>query len=95
MLHCIVAALQEHSSDKCCGCYAKPDGIARNTGHCMLMKRVAGGEKASCHCADLRGKELVMRLMVHPDAEVQKQALLCVQKIMLAKDKVEYLAAKD
>lgn len=32
---------------------------------------------------DLRGKELVMRLMAHPDPEVQKQALLCVQKIML------------
>uniref|UniRef100_A0A7S0S4X7 V-type proton ATPase subunit H n=1 Tax=Chlamydomonas leiostraca TaxID=1034604 RepID=A0A7S0S4X7_9CHLO len=33
--------------------------------------------------SDLRGKELVMRLMAHPDPEVQKQALLCVQKIML------------
>lgn len=35
--------------------------------------------------ADLRGKELVMRLMSHPDPDVQKQALLCVQKIMLGK----------
>ena len=26
-----------------------------------------------------------MRLMMHPDAEVQKQALLCVQKILLAR----------
>ena len=43
--------------------------------------------------ADLRGKELVMRLMMHPDAEVQKQALLAVQKILLAKDKVDYLHA--
>lgn len=33
--------------------------------------------------SDLRGKELVMRLMQHPDAEVQKRALLAVQKIML------------
>lgn len=42
--------------------------------------------------ADLRGKELVMRLMGHPDAEVQKQALLTVQKIMLTKDKLEFLS---
>ena len=43
--------------------------------------------------AEFRGKELVMRLMMHPEPEVQKQALLCVQKIMLAKDKLEYLNA--
>lgn len=36
-----------------------------------------------------------MRLMMHPDADVQKQALLCVQKIMLARDKAEYLANQD
>lgn len=42
--------------------------------------------------SDLRGKELVMRLMAHPDHEVQKQALLCVQKIMITKDKLEFLA---
>ena len=41
--------------------------------------------------ADLKGKELAMRLMMHPDAEVQKQALLCVQKILLAKDKIAFL----
>ena len=35
--------------------------------------------------SDLRGKELVMRLMSHPDPEVQTWALLCVQKIMLPK----------
>lgn len=40
---------------------------------------------------DLRGKELVMRLMAHPDPEVQKQALLCIQKCMLTKDKLEFL----
>ncbi|KAK9811416.1 hypothetical protein WJX72_003647 [[Myrmecia] bisecta] len=42
---------------------------------------------------DLRGKELVMRLMMHPEPEVQKQALLTVQKIMLPKDKLEFLNA--
>lgn len=40
---------------------------------------------------NLRGKELVMRLMAHPDTEVQKQALLCVQKIMLSRDKLDFL----
>lgn len=45
--------------------------------------------------ADLRGKELVMRLMMHPDPNVQKQALLCVQKIMLAKDKLQFLNAQN
>ena len=34
-----------------------------------------------------------MRLMMHPDQEVQKQALLCVQKIMLARDKLEFMNA--
>ncbi|KAJ9520914.1 hypothetical protein QJQ45_014099, partial [Haematococcus lacustris] len=38
---------------------------------------------------DLRGKELVMRLMAHPDPDVQKQALLTVQKIMITRDKLE------
>jgi V-type H+-transporting ATPase subunit H len=42
---------------------------------------------------DLRGKELVMRHLAHPDAQVQKQALLCIQKIMLTKDKLEFLQA--
>jgi V-type H+-transporting ATPase subunit H len=41
--------------------------------------------------SDLRGKELVMRLMSHPDTEVNKEALMCVQKIMLTKDKLEFL----
>lgn len=41
--------------------------------------------------SDLHGKELVMRLMIHPEAEVQKQALLTVQKLMLTKDKVCHL----
>lgn len=48
--------------------------------------------------ADLRGKELVMRLMSHPDPDVQKQALLCVQKIMLGKVRLyicmEHLCAR-
>jgi len=32
---------------------------------------------------ELKGKELAMGLMAHPDPEVQKQALLCVQKLMI------------
>lgn len=44
---------------------------------------------------DLRGKELVMRLMMHPDPEVQKQALMCVQKVLLSKDKVDFLQAQS
>ena len=32
-----------------------------------------------------------MRLMMHPDPDVQKEALLCVQKILLSKDKVDVL----
>jgi len=43
--------------------------------------------------SDLHGKELVMRLMIHPEVEVQKQALLCVQKLMLTKDKLEFLTS--
>ncbi|GMH37353.1 hypothetical protein BSKO_05226 [Bryopsis sp. KO-2023] len=42
---------------------------------------------------DLRGKEVVMELMRHSDTEVQKNALLCVQKIMLSKDKLDFLSA--
>lgn len=42
---------------------------------------------------DLRGKELVMRHMANPDPEVQKQALLCVQKLMLCKDNAEFLVS--
>jgi V-type H+-transporting ATPase subunit H len=41
--------------------------------------------------SDLRGKELVMRQMAHPDPDVQKQALLCVQKIMITRDKLDFL----
>ena len=33
-----------------------------------------------------------MRLMVHPDPEVQSQALKCVQKVLLSKDKSDFLA---
>lgn len=42
---------------------------------------------------ELRGKELVMRLMVHPEADVQRQALACVQRILLSKDHAAALAA--
>jgi V-type H+-transporting ATPase subunit H len=37
--------------------------------------------------SDLRGKELAMRLMAHPDPDVQKRALIAVQKCMLPRDK--------
>ena len=43
--------------------------------------------------SDLRGKEIVMELMRHNDPEVQKNALLCVQKIMLSRDKLDFLTA--
>lgn len=32
-----------------------------------------------------------MRLLGHSDVEVQKQALLCVQKLMLSKDKLDFI----
>jgi V-type H+-transporting ATPase subunit H len=41
--------------------------------------------------SELRGKELVMRLMMHPDPDVQSQALKCVQKVLLSKDKSDFL----
>lgn len=44
--------------------------------------------------SELRGKELVMRLMMHPDPDVQSQALKCVQKVLLSKDKSDFLAAQ-
>lgn len=40
---------------------------------------------------DLGGKQAVMRLMAHPDADVQKHALLCVQRLMLGRDKLDFL----
>lgn len=40
----------------------------------------------------LKVKSLVMKLMVHPDPAVQKQALMCTQKIMLSKDSLELLS---
>ncbi len=45
----------------------------------------------SC-CADLKAKERVLQLVQHPDADVQKAALLATQKILLSKDKVDYLS---
>lgn len=42
--------------------------------------------------SDLRGKELAMRLMAHPDADVQREALVCVQRLLLSRDKIEYMA---
>eukprot|EP00879_Flechtneria_rotunda_P021808 GHRR01022997.1.p1 GENE.GHRR01022997.1~~GHRR01022997.1.p1 ORF type:complete len:109 (+),score=32.14 GHRR01022997.1:428-754(+) len=43
--------------------------------------------------SDLRGKELLMRHLGHPDPEVQKRALLAVQKIMLPGSKLGFLQA--
>jgi V-type H+-transporting ATPase subunit H len=40
----------------------------------------------------LKVKPLVMKLMVHPDPDVQKQALMCTQKLMLSKDSLELLS---
>ncbi|KAG1680806.1 hypothetical protein FOA52_008139 [Chlamydomonas sp. UWO 241] len=40
----------------------------------------------------LRGKEIAMRQMISSDAEVQKHALLCVQKLMLTKEKMEFIS---
>lgn len=41
--------------------------------------------------SEMRGKELVMRLMIHPDPEVQAEALKCVQRILLSRDRVASL----
>ena len=43
---------------------------------------------------ELRGKELAMRLMMHPDAQVQSEALKCVQKVLLSRDKADYLSTQ-
>lgn len=43
--------------------------------------------------SDLRGKEMLMRLMTSSELEVQKRALLAVQRIMLPKDKLDWLQA--
>jgi V-type H+-transporting ATPase subunit H len=42
--------------------------------------------------ADLQAKPLVMRLMAHPDSGVQREALLCVQKLLLSKNTLGYMA---
>lgn len=41
--------------------------------------------------ADLHGKASVMRLMAHPDGAVQREALLCVQKLLLSKNTLGYM----
>lgn len=40
---------------------------------------------------DLGGKRFVMRLMTHADTAVQKHSLLCVQRLMLGRDKLDFL----
>jgi V-type H+-transporting ATPase subunit H len=41
--------------------------------------------------ADLEAKEAVMRLVGHPEREVQHEALVCVQKMLLSRDRVAFL----
>jgi V-ATPase subunit H len=41
---------------------------------------------------DLGGKPFVMSQMASPHAEVQKHALVCVQRLMLGKDKLDFLS---
>jgi len=41
--------------------------------------------------SDLHGKTSVMRLMAHPDGTVQREALLCVQKLLLSKNTLGYM----
>ena len=41
--------------------------------------------------SDLHGKQMVMRLMAHPDSNVQKEALMCVQKLLLSKNTLGYM----
>mmetsp|Transcript_19153 Transcript_19153/g.57841 ORF Transcript_19153/g.57841 Transcript_19153/m.57841 type:complete len:476 (+) Transcript_19153:322-1749(+) len=43
----------------------------------------------------LHGKEAVLRLVGHQDGAVQKQALLASQKILLSRDKADFLANLD
>jgi V-type H+-transporting ATPase subunit H len=42
--------------------------------------------------SDLGGKTLVMRLMAHPDAAVQREALLCIQRLLLSRGNLSYLS---
>lgn len=42
---------------------------------------------------DLDGKTLVMRLMAHPDSGVQREALLCVQRLLLSKGNLSYMSS--
>ena len=43
--------------------------------------------------SDLQGKTLVMRLMAHPDRGVQREALLCIQRLLLSKGNLSYLVS--
>ena len=62
-----------------------------NSGSCSLFEHKLIALLTAVLVTDMKGKEYVMKLMHHPDADVQKQALLCVQKLMLAKDKLQFL----
>ena len=43
--------------------------------------------------ADLGAKEVAMRLMMHPDVQVQREAFMLVQAMLLSKDKLNYISA--
>ena len=43
--------------------------------------------------SDLEGKTLVMRLMAHQDRGVQREALLCIQRLLLSKGNLSYLVS--
>lgn len=58
-----------------------------------LRRGLAALMRAPCPlaCADLGGKDAVLRLVGHEDPAVQKQALLASQKVLLSKSKADYL----
>ena len=43
--------------------------------------------------ADLRAKELAMRLLAHADGGVRRHALAAVQRLVLSRDRLEFLNA--
>lgn len=71
----------------------------------VILRRCAAGERITGEAertvrgrgggAALGGKEAVLRLVGHGDAQVQKQALLASQKILLSRDKADFLANLD
>ncbi len=70
---------------------SKPGGLRDNMLRCLL-KVVRAYLTRAVLSAELKAKERVLQLVQHPDADVQKAALLATQKILLSKDKVDYLS---